>query len=550
MRTEQDRRIGGGRERRLVWLSVNCSYSHSSLPLPLLHTACAGTEGWEWSVLETTVEADSASAALDLAGRNPDLLCATLYLFNRKAVIEILERVHALRPECHIAVGGPECLGEGAEEVLKRHPFIRTVFRGEGEGVFPDFLTHFASAPVRSVIPPDGNAVFEQWETLPPPAEDPFFRVDKPFVQMETSRGCPMGCCYCTSCRTKVRWKTLEAVRRELTLLRERGVSEIRLLDRTFNFPADRGTELLRIFRTEFPDLRFHLEIHPRFLEDSLRQELRAARPGQLHIEAGIQSLSENVQKAIGREGRPEEALDGLRFLCGCPNFETHADLLAGLPEQTAESLFLDVEALMDAGPAEIQLEILKVLPGTPLRARAGALGIVPAFGVPYDVMRTETMSGKEILRIRLLSRLLDLTYNHSALHTVIRTARKEVPEFLPGLLDFFLRNGLDLKRLFDLKKRFLILSEFFAQNRFEETRMELAFQWLLAGCPLDSGPGSAAEKSDGIPENALLLSGNPAAREERDTKFRLLRRTRDTLYFAFNRRYAFNRPAAVWRKE
>ena len=116
--------------RKLVWLSVNCSYSHSSLALPLLHAASVGIGGWEWSVLETTLEADRAETALELAARKPDLVCATLYLFNRDAVMEILERLHALMPECRIAVGGPECLGEGAREILDCCPFVGTVFRG------------------------------------------------------------------------------------------------------------------------------------------------------------------------------------------------------------------------------------------------------------------------------------------------------------------------------------------------------------------------------------------------------------------------------------
>ncbi len=541
---------GCGKRKRLVWLSVNSSYSHSSLALPLLHAASADVAGWDWDALETTAEADCAEIASELAERNADLLCATLYLFNRNVVLEILERFHALMPECRVAVGGPECLGEGAEEILKNYPFIGLAFRGEGEGVFPAFLARFDLYPVRAVIPAEGSAVFEEWESASPPVGDPFFRVDKPFVQMETSRGCPMGCIYCTSCHTKVRCKSPDSVRKELTMLRGRGVSEIRLLDRTFNFPPKRGAELLRIFRTEFPDLRFHLEIHPGFLDGELRQELLSALPGRLHIEAGIQCLGGNVQEAIGRGGEPEEALEGLRFLCGCPNFETHADLLAGLPEQTSESIFRDVASLMAAGPAEIQLEVLKVLPGTPLRARAEALGIVYAPRTPYDVMRTAAMSGKEILRIRLLSRLLDLTYNHSALHPVICSAREEDPEFLPALLEFFLRNGLELKRLFDLKKRFLMLSEFFSAKNFQKTRIDLAFQWILAGYPPGSGPGKAAEKTDAVPENAVLLFGESAARKERDTKFWLLRRTQDTVYLAFNRKYAFNRPAAVWRED
>ena len=61
---------------------------------------------------------------------------------------------------------------------------------------------------------------------------------------------------------------------------------------------------------------------------------------------------------------------------------------------------------------------------------------------------------------------------------------------------------------------------------------------------------GKAAEKTDAVPENAVLLFGESAARKERDTKFWLLRRTQDTVYLAFNRKYAFNRPAAVWRED
>ena len=108
------------KKRHLLWLSVNSSYSHSSLALPLLHTACREIDGWEWSVLETTVGEDAAETAVRLAASDCDLVCATLYLFNRNAVLEILQRFHLLQPELPIAVGGPECLGDGAEELLAR----------------------------------------------------------------------------------------------------------------------------------------------------------------------------------------------------------------------------------------------------------------------------------------------------------------------------------------------------------------------------------------------------------------------------------------------
>ena len=61
------------RKRRLLWLSVNSSYSHASLALPLIHAACAGTRGWEWIPLETTVAEDRAGIAASLAAMRGDL---------------------------------------------------------------------------------------------------------------------------------------------------------------------------------------------------------------------------------------------------------------------------------------------------------------------------------------------------------------------------------------------------------------------------------------------------------------------------------------------
>ena len=131
-------------KKRLIWLSVNSSYSHSSLALPLLHSACGEQNEWEWIPLEITTAEDPAETAARLSALKGDLLCVTLYLFNRNSVLEILERFHTLSPECRIAAGGPECLGDGAEKLQRRAPYLHAVFRGEGEGVFPDFLNSFS----------------------------------------------------------------------------------------------------------------------------------------------------------------------------------------------------------------------------------------------------------------------------------------------------------------------------------------------------------------------------------------------------------------------
>ncbi len=526
--------------KKLVWLTVNCSYSHSSLALPEIHGACLHVPDWQWERFEVTREEDSAVLASGLAETGCDLLCAVLYLFNREKTLDILKRVHALSPGLHIAVGGPECAACSAETILAENPFVSTVFSGEGEDVFPDFLARFAGLRnKRQVIPGGRNAVYADWVHAPYPVTDPFFRTDKPFVQMETSRGCPMPCTYCTSSGVKQRYRELEQVREELTLLHEKGVREIRVLDRTFNLPQSRGAALLRLFG-EFPDIRFHMEIHPQFMGDELKACFRNAKKDQFHVEAGIQSLDPAVQNAIGRRSEVPAALAGLRFLASCDAFETHTDLLSGLPGQTLASLRQDIVTLLGVNPAEIQLEVLKILPGTPILKDLEKYDIVYSPAPPYDVMRTGTMSTKEILQARKLSRILDLFYNHKALHPVLHAAAPE--EFL-RLADRITEEDKDLNTLLDLKKRFLYLNGFFN----DEVQCVLALQWLLAGYPAAEGPGRMSETLSAIPADAEFLSGNPESRNHRESKFRTLRLKERIMYFAYNRNYSFNKPCGIW---
>lgn len=534
---------------KIVFLTVNCSYSHSSLALPLLHSACADLTQWEWFRYDMTNAEDVMAAVRAIHSHKPDLLLTDLYLFNRVTALDVLQRYHALSPECRIAVGGPECLGDGGARLRESYPWLDCIFRGEGEALLREYLLHFDDTPrtLPHILPIEGNGVYEDWESTPYPVTDPFFVTEKPFVQIETSRGCPMGCLYCTSGRTKTRYRSLEQVREELRFIALKGVSELRLLDRTFNMPQTRGAALLRLFREEFPMLRFHLEIHPQFMDEELRYELQNALPGQLHIEAGIQCLDMEVQTLMGRRSDPAAALDGLAFLCRQTAFETHADLLSGLPGQKWEHILTDTASLMRTGVAEIQLEVLKVLPGTPMRALAAEHGICWNPATPYDVMCSDTMTLEEIQSSRDLSRLLDMTYNHKELHETVLTMTSECADFVRHLLAHFHKAGGTSSVLWDLKKRFLFLADFCREYHLEKSPRVLAYQWLCAGFPPEQGADIYSCKVSGVPEGAELYQGESACLGERETRYWRIASDETIYYLAYNRKYSFNRPAGIW---
>lgn len=110
--------------------------------------------------------------------------------------------------------------------------------------------------------------------------------------------------------------------------IHQHGIKNVRVLDRTFNYNNKRAKELLDLFR-QYPDICFHLEIHPALLSEELKQELSVLPKGLLHLEAGIQSLKESVLQQSRRIGKLSDALEGLKYLCSLKNMETHADLIA-----------------------------------------------------------------------------------------------------------------------------------------------------------------------------------------------------------------------------
>lgn len=534
----------------LLFLTINSSYSHSSLSLPLLHSASRSFDDiWHWEGMEEITGEDPAFIASAVAEKSPDLLCTALYLFNHNIVMDILQRVHRIAPHIHIAAGGPECTQENGAFLLKKYPFLSTVFIGEGEEEFRDFLVKFPERKdKKNILPESGRAIYENWASSPFACEDPFFRFDKPFVQVETSRGCPMNCSYCTSSGVPTRYRELSQVKEELLLLQKKGVKEIRILDRSFNLPQKRGKELLELF-TSFPSMRFHLEFHPEFTGEDLRTTLQNMPCNLLHIEAGVQSFDEKVQNAVGRKSDCAKVKENLRFLASLDNFEVHTDLIAGLPEQTKESLLSDIVALMKIAPAEIQLETLKILPGTRMEKETQKYGICYSGYPPYDVMKTSCMSASELLEMRLFSRLLDLFYNHKALHTVMVEIVKREEKILEKMAERLREEKRGADSLLDLKKRFLFLVDFLEdKEKFEYTAFLLACAWLEAGFPLSAVPAKNLQNLEKLPEDAQFLYGNILCKEKRETKFYLLSSVKESRIFAFNRAYSMNRPSAVWK--
>lgn len=495
---------------KILWIDLNSSYAHSSLALPALHAQIMTDPSIEWEIVSATINENTGMIVDEIYRHRPDILAATTWLFNHEQLMHVASRVKALLPEACLVLGGPEFLGDN-EEFLRKNPFVDCVFRGEGEEVFPQWLTcwnhpeQWHTVPGLCYLTPNkeykdnGIARVLNFAGLVPPEQSRFFNWSKPFVQLETTRGCFNTCAFCVSGGEKpVRTLSIESIRERLQLIHAHGIKNVRVLDRTFNYNPRRAKELLRLFLEFHPDIRFHLEIHPALLSEELKEELSLLPKGLLHLEAGIQSLREPVLEKSRRMGKLSDALDGLRFLCALPNMETHADLIAGLPLYHLHEIFEDVRTLAGYAAGEIQLESLKLLPGTEMRRRAEELGIKYSPLPPYEVLQTHEISVSELQTAHQLSRLLDGFYNTPAWQTLTRELILNDEQFLHRFLAYLTKANL-IDQPMSLEKRGLILYEFCKQN-YPEYQIQAAIAWIEAGMSLKKLPAEKVWTKRQIP--------------------------------------------------
>jgi hypothetical protein len=236
-----------------------------------------------------------------------------------------------------------------------------------------------------------------------------------------------------------------------------RGARSFKFLDRTFNLDIGRAGRILEFFLDRLkPPMYVHFEMVPSRFPRELRNLLTRFPPGSLRLELGIQTLNRETAARIGRPVDPERELEVLDFLRRETQAIVHADLIAGLPGEDMVSFARGFDRLWKVQPTEIQLGILKCLPGTAINRHIGPFGMRFNPNPPYDILETAAMSSEDLDRIKNFARFWELIVNRGTFAPLINVLfPREAPVFAPfmalsdRLLARFGRNwGIDRRAL------------------------------------------------------------------------------------------------------
>lgn len=470
---------------QLVLATYCARYTHTALGLRWL-VANLGDDAPETAWHEFEMRLPASAAAERILSHRPRVVALGVYIWNVERTAELVRLLRAHAPELVIVLGGPEV--SAAPHEFPAVDAVDTVIVGEAERVFGDLCRGWIAGdrPAEPVI----YAPLPILDQLVLPYN---LYSDKDLqtrhIYVETTRGCPFRCDFCTSGGVEpLRDFPLETTLAEVRRLAERGARTLRFVDRTFNAKPERAAAILNeLLPWAKQGLRVHLEFTPQAKYPEVLQKALWAWPvGQLHIEVGVQSLNEEVARRVRRPGITE-AEAALSYLIRVAGADVHADLIAGLPGEDERSIAASFDRLWALGPQEIQLGVLKYLPGTALDRHIAEWKMQFAPEPPYALMHSSTLSAEAIHRITCFAAYWERLANHRpfprALELIFQTDSSPYRAFMRWSVWLFDRVGrthsLALEDL--LTDLYIYLTQRCRLSP-DETRRALALDFLAAG--------------------------------------------------------------------
>jgi radical SAM superfamily enzyme YgiQ (UPF0313 family) len=397
----------------ILLATLNAKFIHAAFGL-----RCLFANLYELQPRAAIAEFDINQKPIEIAeailGRNPVILGLGVYIWNVRATTELIGILRRVRPDLIIVLGGPEVSYEtDGQEIVALADHVIT---GEADLKFAEVCRGLLGPETgRPALPkviaaelPDLNQLALPYDYYD--ARDVAHRV----IYVEASRGCPFTCEFClSSLDLPVRQFPLDRFLGAMERLLERGVTQFKFVDRTFNLHLPTSTAILKFFLTRMrPGLFVHFEMVPDRLPEALRELIAQFPPGALQFEVGVQTLNPEVEQLISRRQNQARMEDNFRWLREHSGVHIHADLIAGLPGEDLDSFVAGFDRLLALGPQEIQVGILKRLRGTPIIRHDAEWAMRYSPQPPYEVLHTSRMDFATLGRLRRLASFWDIYGN------------------------------------------------------------------------------------------------------------------------------------------
>lgn len=459
---------------KIILAACNAKYIHSNLAVYDLQ---AYARQYQQHILlkEYTINQQKDEIMKDLYEEKPDVICFSCYIWNISFVKELAEDLKKVLPSVPFWAGGPE-VSFDAEAFLAANPAFDGVMVGEGEETFLELAGYYVDhrkslEQIRGIAFRKENQVLHNgWREIMDLSKVPFpykdlQDFDHRIIYYESSRGCPFSCSYClSSVDKKLRFRSLDLVRKELQFFLDHKVPQVKFVDRTFNCKHDHAMAIWKyIVEHDNGITNFHFEIAADLLREEELELMATMRSGLIQLEIGVQSTNLQTLEAIHRKTDFSRICQIVERIHSFGNIHQHLDLIAGLPYEDYDSFhhsFNDVYALR---PQQFQLGFLKVLKGSLMKQMEKEYGIVHKEKEPYEVLSTNWITYEDVLNLKKVENMVEVYYNSGQFENSLKYVETLFPDsftMYEALGRFYEQKGYDCishNRL----RRYEILLEF-----------------------------------------------------------------------------------------
>ena len=476
---------------KILLAACNAKYIHSNLAV---YDLKAYSSDYDKEVLlrEYTINQPKDEILKDIYGSGADVVCFSCYIWNISFVRELIRDLAKILPETAFWAGGPE-VSYDAEKFLTEMPEMTGVLVGEGEKTFHDLLEYYIDGKgslgeIRGIAYRNGEEIRHNgWRELMNLSEIPFVyqhleEFENRIIYYESSRGCPFSCSYClSSIDKKLRFRDLELVKKELQFFLDHKVPQVKFVDRTFNCKHEHVMAIWKyILEHDNGVTNFHFEISADLLRDEEMELMAKMRPGLIQLEIGVQSTNQETIRAIHRHmdlDKLERCVDRVHSF---RNIHQHLDLIAGLPYEDYDTFQHSFNDVYQMKPDQLQLGFLKVLKGSLMQEEAEKYGIVHKEKEPYEVLSTNWLPYRDVLKLKAVESMVEVYYNSGQFqHTLeyLVPLAKDAFTFYESLGAFYEKKGYS-EISHSRMRRYEILLEYLQEET--DVSVEKASQKML----------------------------------------------------------------------
>ncbi len=390
---------------KVLLVSANTErISMVTMPLGLgLVAAAARRAGHDVTFLDLLAVQEPRKAIREaIVSACPDVIGISVRNIDDQTRLEprfLLEKAKEVVEECRAGSSAPIVLGGAGYSVFPREVLsylgADLGIRGDGEAAFPALLERLNNGldprGIQGVYSADGQAggglaLVADMDTLPlwdeTLAAFAGRNAEDVWVPVQSRRGCPNDCSYCSTSSIQgrlIRCRSPRLVAESVAALARSGFRRFYFVDNSFNIPEAQAMGLCREIKEHKLDIEWRCILYPHLVSEDLARAMADA--GCVEVSMGFENGSTLVLREMNKRFLPRDVRRTSDMLASY-NIRRMGFLLLGGPGETRETVEESIAFGSSLGLDELKATVgIRIYPGTPLARRAVAEGVIASEG-------------------------------------------------------------------------------------------------------------------------------------------------------------------------